>query len=29
MEHTIAKFRSQARESFLLGIEHVAEHPDD
>ena len=29
MERTIAKFRSQARESFLLQVEHVAEHQDD
>jgi PPOX class probable F420-dependent enzyme len=29
MERTIAKFRGQARESFLLRVEHVAEHQDD
>jgi len=29
MERTIAGFRRQARESFLLHVEHVAEHQDD
>ena len=29
MEREIAKFRGQARESFLLHIERVTEHPDD
>ena len=29
MDRDIAKFRSQARESFLLDVEHVAEHHDD
>ena len=29
MERTIAGFRRQARESFLLHVQHVAEHHDD